>query len=92
MLGRRWKRRSGEIGLIVLRGEKIVFVEVKSHKTLEGAALSLSRKQQNRIFNTAQNYLAESGARLNAETQFDMVLVDRHGRSEVLENAMAMGW
>lgn len=92
VLERRWKRRSGEIDLIVLRGEQIVFVEVKLRKTLEGVARSLSSKQQNRMFNTAQNYLAESGAGLNAETQFDMVLVDRHGRSEVLENAMAMSW
>ena len=92
VLERRWKRRAGEIDLIVSLGEQIVFVEVKARKTLEAAALSLSPNQMQRMFNVAQLYLAESGAGLNAETRFDMVLVDRQGGTEILENALAMGW
>ena len=92
VLERRWKRRSGEIDLIVSLGGSIIFVEVKARKTLAAAAESLSKNQQLRMFNTAQLYLAESGAGLNAETRFDMVLVDRQGRTEILENALMMGW
>ena len=92
VLARRWKRRSGEIDLIVSLGGRIVFVEVKARKTLAAAAESLSQKQQYRMFNTAQLYLAESGAGMNAETRFDVVLVDRQGGTEILENALAMGW
>lgn len=92
ILETRWKRRSGEIDLIVsLRGQ-IVFVEVKARKTLELAMQSISQNQQQRMFNTAQLYLSESGAGLNAETRFDVVVVDRQGRAEILENALAMGW
>lgn len=92
VLERRWKRRAGEIDLIIAMQTQIVFVEVKARKTLEAAAASLSQHQQQRMFNTAQLYLAESGAGLNADTRFDMVLVDRNGRAEILENALAMGW
>ena len=92
VLERRWKRRSGEIDLIVSIGGRIVFVEVKARKTLAIAAESLSQKQQHRMFNTAQLYLAESGAGMNAETRFDVVLVDRQGGTEILENALTMGW
>ena len=92
VLERRWKRREGEIDLIVSLNDQIVFVEVKARKTLAAAAEYLSQKQQARMFNVAQAYLAESGAGLNAETRFDVVLVDRQGRTEILENALAMGW
>ena len=51
-----------------------------------------NENQQLRMFNVAQLYLAESGAGLNTETRFDMVLVDRQGGTEILENALAMGW
>lgn len=92
VLERRWKRREGEIDLIVSLGGRIVFVEVKARKTLDAAAFSLSAKQIERMFNVAQVYLAESGAGLNAETRFDMVLVDRQGGTEILENALVQGW
>lgn len=92
VLERRWKRRAGEIDLIISIGTQIVFVEVKARKTLEAAAESLSYNQQQRMFNTAQLYLAESGAGLNTDTRFDMVLVDRHGVAKILENALALGW
>lgn len=92
ILEKRWKRRSGEIDLIVeLRGQ-IVFVEVKARKTLKLAAQSITQNQQQRMFNTAALYLSESGAGLNAETRFDVVVVNRAGQAEILENALAMGW
>jgi putative endonuclease len=92
ILETRWKRHSGEIDLIVSLNGLIIFVEVKARKTLELAAQSISQNQQQRIFSTAQLYLAESGAGLNAETRFDVVIVDRAGQTEILENALAMGW
>lgn len=92
ILETRWKRRSGEIDLIFSLNGQIVFVEVKARKTLELAAQSISQNQQQRMFNTAQLYLSESGAGLNAETRFDVVIVDRAGQAEILENALSMGW
>lgn len=92
LLEKRWRRREGEIDLIVSLNNQIIFVEVKARKTLAAAAESLSAKQQARILNVAQRYLAESKAGLGAETRFDVVLVDRHGNTEILENALAAGW
>lgn len=92
ILERRWKRREGEIDLIVSIGGVIVFVEVKARKTLNLAAESLSAHQVNRMFTVASKYLAESGAGLNADTRFDMVLVDRQGGAEIMENALVQGW
>ncbi len=91
VLERRWKRREGEIDLIVSLGGRVVFVEVKARKTLDAAALSLSPRQTGRMFNVAARYLAESGLGLNTETRFDMVLVDRNGAAEILENALMQG-
>lgn len=92
VLERRWKRRGGEIDLIVELVGVVVFVEVKARKTLDSAAESLSTRQMERLFETASLYLAESGRGLNAETRFDMVLVDRQGGAEIMENALVMGW
>ena len=92
VLERRWKRREGEIDLIVSLGGRVVFIEVKARKTLDKAAHSLSARQTERMFNTAARYLAESGLGLNTETRFDMVLVDRQGGAEILENALMQGW
>ncbi len=91
VLERRWKRREGEIDLIVSLGGRVVFVEVKARKTLDAAARSLPPRQIERMFNVASRYLAESGLGLNTETRFDMVLVDRNGTAEILENALMQG-
>ncbi len=91
VLERRWKRREGEIDLIVEEAGVIIFVEVKARKTLEIAAQSLSQKQQLRMFEVAQLYLAESNAGMNADTRFDVVLIDRQGNTEILENALIQG-
>ncbi len=91
VLERRWKRREGEIDLIISLGGRVVFVEVKARKTLDAAAHSLPPRQIERMFNVAARYLAESGLGLNTETRFDMVLVDRNGTAEILENALMQG-
>lgn len=92
VLEQRWKRREGEIDLIVSIGGVIVFVEVKARKTLNDAAYALSAKQTERLFNVAARYLADSGLGLNTETRFDLVLVDRQGGAEIIENALVQGW
>ncbi len=92
VLERRWKRREGEIDLIVSLGGRLVFIEVKARKTLNAAAHALSARQTGRMFNAAARFLAERGFGLNTETRFDMVLVDRQGSAEILENAMIQGW
>lgn len=92
VLERRWKRRGGEIDLIIRLDGTVVFVEVKARKSLNLAAESLSTAQQKRLIDMANLYLAESELGLNADVRFDVVLVDRSGVAEIIENALSDGW
>lgn len=92
VLERRWRRRGGEIDLIVQLDATVVFVEVKARKSLNLAAESLSQAQQKRLIDMANLYLAESELGMNADVRFDVVLVDRSGGAEIIENALSDGW
>ncbi|MBL4806558.1 MAG: YraN family protein [Rhodobacteraceae bacterium] len=87
-LARRWKTREGEIDLIVRLADVIIFVEVKARKTLATAAGAITEKQQLRLMNCANQYLAKY-ADLNTDCRFDLVMVDRQGVAEILENILA---
>ncbi len=65
----------------------IIFVEVKARKTLEIAAAAITKKQQFRLLNCANQYLA-AHAGLNADCRFDLVAVDQRGEAEILENVL----
>lgn len=88
IVSRRERTRSGEIDLIVECGGQTIFVEVKSRRTLDLAAYALSPKQARRIGSAAQEWLAAQGRSEDA-IRFDVVLVDRAGRAEILENALS---
>jgi len=88
IISRRERTSAGEIDLIVECGGQIIFVEVKSRKTLELAAQSLSQKQARRIGAAAEVWLAAQG-RTEDAIRFDVVLVDRAGCAEILENALS---
>ncbi len=88
LLARRWKRREGEIDLIVEHGGVLVFVEVKARPTLEQALGALSPAQQARLLACASQYLAKH-ASLNADCRFDLAAVDRQGQVEIIENVLA---
>ena len=82
---RRWRCPEGEIDLIVEMPREIVFVEVKARR--RHAADAVSPRQWARIGAAATRYLAEEtdGART---CRFDLVLLDRSGRAERIENAI----
>lgn len=92
VLQRRWRRREGEIDLILREGAVTVFAEVKARRSHAAAAESLSSRQMARLAATAGRYLAESGLGLSVEVRFDLVTVDATGTAEILENAVAAGW
>ncbi len=83
---RRWKCPDGEIDLILRNGDGLVFVEVKARRRHEAAAVAISAAQWQRIGAAASRYLAETtDGTLNC--RFDVVLVDRSGLAERIENA-----
>ncbi|MBW7055606.1 YraN family protein [Paracoccus bogoriensis] len=87
LLASRWRSPSGEIDLIFREGDDIVFVEVKSAATHAIAAERLGRAQMRRICQAALEYCDRTGHGGLCSMRFDLALVDRTGRVDLLFNA-----
>lgn len=87
LLASRWRGPSGEVDLIFRDGEDIVFVEVKSAATHAIAAERLQPVQMRRICRAALEYCDRAGHDGLCSMRFDVALVDRTGRVELLVNA-----
>jgi putative endonuclease len=91
VLERNWRRREGEVDLIVRQGRTVAFCEVKvrsSDRFGTGAEAVLAAKQR-RIRRLATRWLAElvpAAGRDRVELRFDVVSVTS-GRVEVIEGA-----
>ena len=86
---RRWRGRTGEIDIIARDGDKVVFIEVKQSRTHDEAAAHLTPRQMQRIWNTAEEFLAGEPRGALTDVRIDVALVDGMGRIEILENAYA---
>ncbi len=86
ILARRARTPAGEIDLIAALGDVIIFVEVKARKKMDAGALS--PRQMARIGAAAEIWLAEAGYPPATDMRFDVVLTDRMGGIEVIENAL----
>lgn len=86
---RRWRGVSGEIDLIAREGSEVIFIEVKKSATHAAAAARLSRRQMDRIWGAASEFLAGEPAGQLTPSRFDVALVDGHGCIEIVENAFA---
>ncbi len=72
---RNYRCRGGEIDLIMLEGETLVFVEVRyrKHQGFGGAAASVDRRKQQRLRLAAQHYLQRHPA--NRACRFDVIAI-----------------
>lgn len=86
---RRWRGRAGEIDIIARDGERVVFIEVKQSRTHDEAAAHLTPWQMQRIWNTAEEFLAGEPQGALTDVRIDVALVDGMGRIEILQNAYA---
>lgn len=80
----RWRCPEGELDLVIDLPDQIVFVEVKARRRL--AADAITDRQWARIGAAAARYLAAQTDGSKA-CRFDVALMDRHGRLELIENA-----
>lgn len=87
--GRRWRGLGGEIDLIFDHAGATVFVEVKKAADFAAAAARVGPRQIARLAQAAEEYLGVHTGSISTECRFDVALVDRVGRVEVLENAFA---
>ena len=86
IVARRWRCRGGEIDLVVSLSGETVFVEVKARRDHASAAEALRPAQKARLAAAAEIYLSRHGG---GPCRFDIVLVDRAGETERIENALS---
>lgn len=88
---RRWRGKGGEIDLIVRDGAKVIFVEVKQSRSLQRAVESLSARQMQRIYASAEEFLETEPAGSLTDVRFDVALIDGQGDMQIIENAFGHG-
>lgn len=88
---RRWRGKGGEIDLIIQDGNGLIFVEVKQSRCLARAAESLSVRQMQRIYHSAEEYLGTQPLGSLTDVRFDVALVDGQGDMQIIENAFGHG-
>src|SRR6185312_13950349 len=75
ILARRFRTPFGEIDLVARRGNLVVFVEVKARSSLDEAAYAVTPRQQRRIVDAAQAWLAAHPEHAEFELRFDVMLI-----------------
>jgi len=80
---RNYRSKTGEIDIIAIDGETIVFVEVKSWSVygLEDLQYSLNDKKKRKIIKTANFFLSENRKYSNMAIRFDVVFVNNSKKS-----------
>ena len=75
LIRRNYRARTGEIDLVMLEGDCLVFVEVRArgHAGFGGAAVTVDRRKQQRIFRTAQAFLQENPHYAHLPCRFDVL-------------------
>lgn len=82
----RLKHFVGEIDIIATRGNKIVFIEVKS-RNCDIAEGIISQRQQNRIKRSAQCFLGRNQKYADYEVRFDLVFCQHYKLPVIIKNA-----
>ena len=74
---RNFRRRGGEIDLIMLHGECLTFVEVRYRKSTQFStpALTVDRHKQRKILRTAALFLADKPKYARNTSRFDVVAI-----------------
>jgi putative endonuclease len=75
ILAKRFRTPHGEIDLVAKRRNLVAFVEVKARATLDEAAFAVTPRQQARIINAAQLWLAARPEYTEFELRFDAILI-----------------
>jgi putative endonuclease len=79
IITRNFRSKYGEIDIIALDGEIIVFIEVKtwSAYAIENLSYSINKKKQNRIIETAKYFLHINRKYNGKAIRFDVVFVGK---------------
>ena len=79
IISRNFRTKTGEIDIIALDGETLVFTEVKTWSAfgIDSLAYSLSPKKQRRIIETAKYFLSINRQYYGRAIRFDVVFVGK---------------
>jgi putative endonuclease len=85
ILEKNFKCRRGEVDIVAERGDTIVFVEVKTWRSMPSEALeqAISTKKQSRILAAAQHYLLSHPKAAPLHIRFDVILLREPARGDV---------
>ena len=76
---RRYKARHGELDLVALEGDLLVFVEVKARNAPGYVPEeSIGDSKRRALYRAGQQYLAEVGEQ-EREVRFDLIAIDQSG-------------
>jgi putative endonuclease len=97
IVDRNVRSRFGEIDLVAMDGETLVFCEVRSRsgQALAQAAESIGVAKQHRLHRLAQAYLQTRPQLCDLECRFDAVLVQKSGgvwSINLIKDAFRPGW
>jgi len=78
LLCRNWSCRSGELDLVMLDGDTVVFVEVRyrRHAAWGGALESVDLRKQQKLIKAAQLFLLKESRWAKQPCRFDVVAID----------------
>ncbi|MBQ7674329.1 MAG: YraN family protein [Alphaproteobacteria bacterium] len=75
IIERRFKTRCGEIDIIAIKNDIVVFVEVKSRKNIDQCFNAIRYRQLRRIQNASQIFLKRNPNLMKHQIRFDVVLI-----------------
>jgi putative endonuclease len=86
LLTRNWSCRSGELDLVMLDGDTVVFIEVRyrRHAAWGGALESVDARKQQKLIKAAQLFLQTESRWARSPCRFDVVAIAATGQTENL--------
>ena len=75
ILAKRFRTPHGEIDLVAKKRNLLAFIEVKARASLDDAAYAVTPRQQARIIDAAQGWLAAHPEHAEFELRFDAILI-----------------
>ena len=80
IIAKNFRSKTGEIDIIAIEGETIIFVEVKTWSTfgMEDLEYGIDIKKQNKIIKTAKLFLQANRKYSNMAIRFDVIFVNKN--------------
>lgn len=83
---RNYRCKAGEIDLVMMHGETLVFVEVRlrSNRRFAGAAETVDWRKQQKLIRAAQHFLQRHGLTDKVACRFDVLAIDANAPDQPL--------